>query len=117
MLGVVGEQAQHHLQAAAAGAQQRDLGVRVDLVRGQFRGDRVAGGFGFGQGLLRPGDLLPGGGISRAFLVAGDGRVGEHDGVAFPRGRQGVLGLPQAGVRALRAGLSITLVLASIAAA
>ena len=38
MLGVVGEEPQDHLQAAAPGAQQRDLGVGIDVAGGQFAG-------------------------------------------------------------------------------
>ena len=38
VLGVVGQQAQDHLQAAAPGAQQRDLGIGVDGVGGSFAG-------------------------------------------------------------------------------
>jgi len=34
VLGVVREQLQHHLQAAAPGAQQRDLGFGVDDIGG-----------------------------------------------------------------------------------
>ena len=48
VLGVVRQQPQHYLQAAPAWREQRDLGVRVDDVGGQFRGDLVAGGFGPG---------------------------------------------------------------------
>ena len=58
VLGVVREQPQHHLQAAAAGPQQRDLGCGVDEVGGQLGGDLVAGRLGGGQFGVRGGDLL-----------------------------------------------------------
>ena len=59
VLGVVREQPRDHLQAAAAGAQQRDLGVGVDVIGGQLRRDRVAGGQGFAGGCGRPGAPTP----------------------------------------------------------
>ena len=79
VLGVVREQPQHHLQAAAAGAQQRDLGFGVDDVGGQLGGDRVAGGRGGGQFLVRGGDLLLRGGDQPGVLGGrADGRVSEQ---------------------------------------
>ena len=67
MLGVVREQPQYHLQAAAPGAQQRGLGAGVDGVGGQFRGDCLAGRGGGGQFRAGAGDcLLQGGDAARS---------------------------------------------------
>src|SRR5260370_3928896 len=62
VLGVVREQPQHHLQAAAPGAQHCGAGTWVYLAGGQFRRDLVPGGGGVLDVLLRRADRAAGGG-------------------------------------------------------
>ena len=94
MFGVVREQPEHHLQAAPPGAQQRDLGLWVDLVGGQLRRDRVAGLLRRGEPAAGGGDLAFGGGDQLVVLDRGGyGRVGEQDGQAAFGGGQVLLGL------------------------
>jgi hypothetical protein len=85
----VREEPQDHLQAAAAGAQQRGFRVGVDVAGGQFRGDGLTGRGSGGQCRAGAGDLvlqvLPGaedadeGGIRDADVVT---RKGPAAGVA-----------------------------------
>ena len=89
MLGVVREQPQDHLQAAAPGAQQRGLGAGVDGIGGQFRGYRLAGRGGGGQFGAGPGDCLLQGRDAGVLDGRGDGRVREQPGqVAFGGGQR-----------------------------
>ncbi len=71
MPGVAGEQPQDHLQAAPAGAQQRDLGLRVDLIGGQFRRDHVTGFLRRSEPTAGSGDLALGGGDQLGVLDRG----------------------------------------------
>src|SRR5208282_1972435 len=78
VLGVVREEPQDHLQAAAPGAQECHLGVGVDGAGGQFRGDLVAGRGGGGRCLAGAGDLLLQGGDGLVLGGRADGRVREQ---------------------------------------
>ena len=99
MLGVVREQAEDHLQAAPPGAQQCHLRLRVDLVGGQFRRDRVAGLLRAVQLAAGGGDLALGGGDQPGVLDRGrDRRVGEQDRKAALGGGQVLLRLADGGV-------------------
>ena len=80
VLGVVREEPQHHLQAAAPGAQHRDPGVGIDLVGAQLDGGLVAGGGGVLEFLLRGGDRAVGGGDRLVLRGGGGVRVGEQRG-------------------------------------
>jgi hypothetical protein len=112
----VREQSQHHLQAAASGAQQRDLGFGVDDVGGQLGGDRVAGRRGVGSG-AGGGDFCCAAGISRVFLAAGlvagsasrQARSSRAWASAFSAVRAAALAF-------LRSGLPVILVLVSMPA-
>ena len=118
VLGVVREQAEDHLQAAPPGAQQCDLGLRVDLVGGQLRRDRVAGLLRGVQFAAGSGDRLLGGGDQPGVLIRGrDRRVGEQ--AARPRSAaaRSFSASRTAALPSLRAGLSVILVFVSMSAA
>ena len=107
VLGVVREQPQHHLQSAAAGAQQRDFGVGVDHIGGQLGGDRVAGRGGGVQGFAGGGDFLLRGRDQPGVLGGGrDGRVGEQAGQAAFGCGQRLLRLAHFGRRGLAGGVA-----------
>src|SRR5260370_18484916 len=96
------EQSQHHLQAPAAGAQQRGLRVRVDDVGGQLGGDLAAGRGGGGQFLARRADFLLRGGDQPGVLGGrGEGRGDQQYGQVPPGGGQCLLPLPDGRVRLL----------------
>ena len=87
------EQPQHHLQAAPAGAQQRDPGVGVDVAGGQLGGDVLAGSDGGGQGFAGAGDFLLRAGDGGVLGGSGDSRVREQPGQGAFGGGQRLLGL------------------------
>ena len=70
VLGVAGEQPEHHLQAAPPSARYRDAGFGVYVTGGQLAGDRVAG-FCAVSSSRRAAAILRSAGISMAFLTAG----------------------------------------------
>jgi hypothetical protein len=116
-LGVVREQPQHHLQAAAAGAQQRGLGVGVDEVGGQLGGDLIAGRGGGVEFLAGGGDFLLRGGDQPGVLGGrADRRVGQQARQVAFRGGQRLSASRTVADAALRAGLSTILVLVSMPA-
>src|SRR6266496_1638312 len=101
VLGVVREQPQHHLQAAAPGAQHRGAGAWVYLVGGQFRRELVPGGDGVLDVLFRRADRAVGGGDR---LVLGDRRgvrVGEQRREGTLGGGQLLFRVADPGVRGL----------------
>src|SRR5512135_2362314 len=105
VLGVEGQQAQQHLQGAAAGAGAGALRVGVEGVRGQFRGVGVELGLRGGEGVggggdagLRGGDGL----VDRGVVLVGAQELGQGafgggqfvlgGGEGFPRGGAGRVG-------------------------
>ena len=106
VLGVVREQAEHHLQAAPPCAQHGGAGIRVDLVGGQLGRDLLAGGGGIPGFLLRGADRAAGGG-DRLVLGGGGGvRVGEQRGEGTLGGGQFLFRAVDQGVRGLAGGVA-----------
>ena len=116
MLGVVGEQSQDHLQAAAPGAQQRDPGVGVDGAGGQLRGDGLAGRGGGGQRRAGAGDLLLQGGDAGVLGGGGDGRPASSPASSRSAAARVFSASRTAAFAWSRAGLRISLVFVSMLA-
>ena len=104
VLGVVREQPQHHLQAPPPGAQQGGPGFGVDLVRGQFRGDALAGCGGGLQVVAGGGDLALRGGDGLVLGGGGGAGVGEQGGQRPLGGGQVLFRVADGGVRRLAGG-------------
>jgi hypothetical protein len=117
VLGVVGEQPQDHLQATAPGAERGGAGFGVDLVRGQLRRDAVPGVESVLQFAARGADHALGRGDCGVLGCDGGVRVGEQRGEGPLGGGQFVSARRTRVFAALRAGLAVILVFASIAGA
>ena len=106
MLGVVREEPQHHLQAAAPGAEQGGLRVGVDVAGGELGGDRLAGRGGFGRRGAGAGHLILQGRDAGVLGGGGEARVGEQGGEAALGGGQGLVRVADGGVRLVAGGVA-----------